>query len=367
MNKIYKIGVVVVVYNGREYLDDLLNSLYRVKVPEGYTLEYFFVDNKSADDSVEFLKQNRRDNMELIELSRNLGFAGGNNVGIKKALSRGCRWILLLNQDTVVDPDFLSLLVKKGESDDKIFSLQPLLLYWSDKQRINSSGGMLHFLGIAYARDNLSFVEDTFSSLDEDIVYCSGAACLLRSDILRKIGLFDDKMESYHEDTEIGVRARIWGYKNVLVKEAKVYHKYVFLKSNSDVKKGISKYKYYLMERNRQYFAFKYYPALYFLLILPAYIALEIGVLSFSFLRGFWKEKIKSYLYILINFDKIIEERRNLRKQISCFDSQFYQVCRKFVPSISYQEIDNIVLEKIGNPFMKIYWKIILKLLCLRK
>ncbi len=364
MNRQHKIGIVVVIYNGEEYLPDLIDSLKNISIPDGFELKYFFIDNKSSDKSVEYLEENRLDDMDIVRLDKNLGFAGGNNVGIKKALECGCDYLLLLNQDTVVMPDFLIPLINRIEKDESVFSVQPLIMYHSDREMVNVSGGMMHFLGLAFARDNLEKKQTVLDrrEQDENIFYSSGACCMIRARALKEIGFFDEEFESYHEDLDLGFRARIAGYRNVLERKSVIYHKYVFLKQ-----KKSSKYKYYLMERNKIYFMLKYYPLAYFILIIPAFFAMEVGILFFSFFKGFWKEKLKSYLYVFINVDKLYKQRLKIREKYSDFDSRFYKLSILFVPVISFQEIDNFVLNKIANPVMEFYWNIISKIICLRK
>lgn len=149
------------------------------------------------------LKKLNYDNFEIIVIDNdkeNRGFAGGNNIGIKQALEKGADYVLLLNNDTVVEPDFLRELVKVGESDKKIGILGPI------------GGKITRF----YTKG---------IHVTENIDYISGACMLVKRGVIEKIGLMHEDYFLYFEDVEWCLKARKVGYKCVLVPEAKIWHK----------------------------------------------------------------------------------------------------------------------------------------------
>jgi GT2 family glycosyltransferase len=163
--------------------------------------------------------------VELIETGQNLGFAGGNNVGISHALDSGADAVLLLNNDTIVAPGFLSSLVKALYRSDDIAAANPLIYYYDQPDVIWSAGGEIdERTGIAYQKyiDN----KDTGQLKGETIVdYGVGAALLIRRDAIEKVGLLDPDFYLYYEESDWCFRARDAGYKTIFTPESKIWHK----------------------------------------------------------------------------------------------------------------------------------------------
>jgi len=341
-----KVFIIIVNYNGQKYLPALFSSLDK----QTTKAEIILVDNHSTDNSVVFVEQSYPD-VKIIKNQENLGFAQGNNVGIQYALDNKADYIALLNQDTRVEPDWLEKLIKKMEADKKIASSQPTILLWPDKDKINSLGNEIHFLGFGFTRgngENISFLNKNDLNKDDikEVTYCSGAACVFRVEALKQVGLFDERLFMYHEDLDLGWRFRLAGYKNVLVSEAVIYHEYHFSQA---------KYKYYYMERNRYWVLLKNYRLFTLLLILPAMIVMELGLWLFAIIKGWWWEKLKGYFSLLFNLAYILEERYKIQKLRKVSDRR---ITRLFVSSIDYQEISNPLLKYIGNPLMVVYWNL---------
>ena len=128
-DKYSKVTIILLNWNGKEDTIECLESLKHITYPN---YEILLVDNGSTDGSVECFRE-RYPGMEIIENGENLGFAEGNNVGIRRAMDEGADYVLLLNNDTVVDPEFLGELVKVGESDPKIGIVGPKICYYNNK------------------------------------------------------------------------------------------------------------------------------------------------------------------------------------------------------------------------------------------
>ena len=364
-----KISVIIVTFNGKQYLPELLESLSKTKWPDGEQ-EIIFVDNASSDGSVDYLTFNLPACAYMFCLDQNRGFAGGNNIGIRNALANKSDYIVLLNQDTVVEPNWIEELIKTARSEPTIGAVQSLLLYWGRKDIINSYGNYLHFLGFGFAGGNLEKLTSNNKHLttnSREITYASGAAVLYKADALKKVGLLDKALESYHEDSDIGLRLRLAGFKSYLAPKSVVYHKYQFLKNNqqqttNNKQQRKFNYKYYLMERNRQYTLLKYYKLKTLILIFPAWIAMEIGVTLFAIMRGFWRERLRGYAWIVKNFGLILRKRKEiqtLRQAQSDKVVNDKELMRDFVGWIDFQEIKNPLLTWIGNPVMRGYWRFV--------
>ena len=125
--------IIILTWNGKKYLSKLFKSLADLNYPKE-RFKIVVVDSSSTDGSVEYLKKlEEQDKIKLIKLKTNLGFAGGNNIGMDYALKNKAEYVMLLNQDTFVEPDFLDELVKAAKADKKIGVVQPLILHYQDK------------------------------------------------------------------------------------------------------------------------------------------------------------------------------------------------------------------------------------------
>ena len=214
-------------------------------------------------------------------------------------------------------------------------------------EKINSLGNITHFLGFGYCRGyNQNLSQEKFNDLS-DICYPSGAAVLLRPEALRQVGLFDEEFWMYNEDQDLGWRLSLAGWRSVLAADAVVYHKYKFSKAVS---------RYYWLDRNRLLSIFKNYRLATLILIFPAWLVMEIGLLFFSLSQGWFKEKLKVYAYFLrpTTWRYLVQARR--RSQILRQVSD-RQIIKLFSGKILYQEIDSVYL-RIANIFFNIYWTI---------
>jgi GT2 family glycosyltransferase len=185
--------------------------------------EVIVVDNGSTDDSGMRLRREFPDG-KFLRCEQNLGFTGGNNLGMKEALEDGADYVLLLNNDTLVDPSFLKHLVRVAESDSRIGIVGPKIFYASEPQRIWYAGGSITYAGcVHFGKDQID-QNDKFSRI-EDTGFITGCAMMVKAKVLREIGLLDDKLFVYHEDSEFCMRARAAGYRFVFVPTAHIWHK----------------------------------------------------------------------------------------------------------------------------------------------
>ncbi|MBP3736853.1 MAG: glycosyltransferase family 2 protein [Lachnospiraceae bacterium] len=209
-----RITVVIPNYNGREMLRECVSSILAGSVVP----QIIVVDNDSEDGSVQMLKETFPQ-VQIAPLTANTGFCHAVNTGIH--LTR-TPYVMLLNNDTRVEKDCIAQLLVAAEEDDRIFSVQALMLSMQDAERIDDAGDMYCALGWAFPMGKgrrLGGYRPTrriFSA-------CAGAA-IYRMDALKEVGLFDERHFCYLEDVDLGYRARIFGYDNRLCPEAVVYH-----------------------------------------------------------------------------------------------------------------------------------------------
>jgi len=240
-----RVGVVVLNWNRRDDTLACLGSLARLDYP---AFEVVVVDNGSADGSAQAIRE-RFPDVLLIENGENLGYAGGNNVGLRYALKRGLDYVLLLNNDTEVAPDLLRLLVGAAEADPAVGVAGPTIYYYDRPEVIWSAGG-----AIDWRRGRTWMVgldeEDVgqFGEAPREVAFVTGCALLVGRRVLEQVGLLDERFFAYYEEVEWCVRARRAGFGIVHVPRARVWHKI------SPGAQADSPLVHYYMTRNRLLF-----------------------------------------------------------------------------------------------------------------
>jgi GT2 family glycosyltransferase len=254
--------IIVLNWNGKEDTVECLDSLRKVAYP-GFRI--LLVDNASIDGSVELFKQ-RYPDVELIVNKTNLGFAGGNNVGIKKAMDDGAEFLLLLNNDTTVYPDFLGGLVNVAESDESIGIVGPKICLYSDPETVWSAGGMINMFSGNIKNLGEGLPQASFHGVSE-VDYVSGCALMIRSDVVRHIGPMDERFFLYFEETDWNVRAHSAGYRSVVNNDVRILHK-------SGIAVGkVKDSDYYYVPRNLPFFVSKNGKWYHKLVFYPIYLA----------------------------------------------------------------------------------------------
>lgn len=206
---------MVLNWNGWRDTITCLASIKATKYPNYKTL---LIDNGSTDSSVEKIRA-AFPSVEILETGENLGFAGGNNLGIKIALDRGAEYIWLLNNDTVVSPEALTSMVEVAQSDARIGAVGSVIYHMEDETRLQAwGGGRIYFwLGITRVYRQ--------ATKPELLDYIVGASLLVKAEALRDVGCLDSDMFMYWEDTDFCVRLRRQGWKLEVAPAARVWHK----------------------------------------------------------------------------------------------------------------------------------------------
>jgi len=241
------VSVIIVNYNGAHHLKECLDSLREQTFRD---FDVILVDNASTDDSVAFTR-NTCPEAVIIENRENVGYGGGNNAGIRQ--SRG-RYVVLLNNDTKVDPQWLEKLIGPAEKDKRVGMCASKIMDYSHPQIIDNTGLLIYRDGVARGRGRLEKDAGQYA-LEEEVFIPSGCAGLYRREMLEEIGLLDEDFFLYVDDVDIGFRARLAGWKCMYVPDAIVYHKY------SATVEPYSPLKAYLVERNRIWVVMKCFPA----------------------------------------------------------------------------------------------------------
>ncbi|RLB00266.1 MAG: glycosyltransferase family 2 protein, partial [Deltaproteobacteria bacterium] len=211
------VSVLIVVYNNLDDLEDCLSSVLDSDYPN---VEIIAVDNASTDGSPDFIRQNFP-SVKLIEYPLNLGFGEANNRAFR--LAKG-EFVFLLNPDTYLPKDTISVLVNRMEKDSQIGILAPKMLFFQEPRVINSAG--IRSNRILYSCDR-GFLEYDEGQYDEEaeVISACGGAMLVRKAVIDKIGLFDSRYFMYYEDLDFGIRSWLAGYKVLYTPKAVVYHR----------------------------------------------------------------------------------------------------------------------------------------------
>jgi GT2 family glycosyltransferase len=207
---------VVLNWNGRDETPDALASLAGI--------EAICVDNGSTDGSDADVER-RFPEVELIRTGSNLGYSGGNNVGIRRALERGADWVLLLNSDAVVEPGLAAALERAADARPDAGVLACAVLT-EDGDRVEFAGGSFNaWLGYSGRLTDFGEPAASLSPERRDVDRASGAAMAISRAFVERVGLLDERLFAYVEDVDLVLRARAAGFAVVLVSDAVARHK----------------------------------------------------------------------------------------------------------------------------------------------
>lgn len=349
-----KVGIILVNYKdyAEKFLDECRDSL-REQDYDGNIIIYI-IDNASSEKSIKYLENNYQ---EAVILPRSDGnYSAANNLGIKKACEDRCEYFVIANMDTRFDRAWLRELILGVESDNKIGIAQSKILLYPknsrQEERLNSIGNIINFLGFGFT-NGYNQPDREILGLPEIKGYASGCSFIIKKEVLDKIGWYNEEYYMYHDDLEIGWKTRLAGYKIILAPKSIVWHKYEFSRSISML---------YYMDRNRIITIFSFYKLLTILFIAPALIFMELGMIFASLFGGWFRIKIKVYLYFLkpSSWIKIFKNRKSI-KAIRIIDDR--DIIKYFSGKILFQEIDNFILKYIVNPCFNLYWSIIKKII----
>lgn len=355
-----RVAIIYLCHNNRSYLPEVFESLARLNYPRE-KLEIIVVDNDSKDASQEWLRQ--QTGITFFPSPTNLGFAEGNNLGIKHALLGGAEFVYLLNGDAKLDSDAILEAVKLAQTNESIGSVQSRIMLWKHPEIVNVTGGMVHFLGFGFARDNGQPWQGTVLSETilgptlpvrnvsdistvPEISYASGAAVLYRSSVLQEVGLLEPFYFMYHDDLELGWRIRLAGYKNVLAVDSVAYHDYEFKRSIQ---------KFYWMERNRVIVHASHLQAWSLCVLAPLLVLAECGLVLFAIKGGWLREKYLVYVNLLSprTWRHIAQKRRASRLIRRVSDRE---IIRLWTARIDHQATDSFIVRAFINPVLSGIW-----------
>ncbi|MBL7996194.1 glycosyltransferase family 2 protein [bacterium] len=319
MNPSPLVSVVILNYNGRKFVQSLFDSLLKSTYP---SIEWIMVDNASIDDSVSYTEQHYPQ-VTVIRSHTNLGYTGGNNLGM--AAARG-KYIVLLNNDVEVAPDWLDHLVHEAENDETVAALQPKLQSMINRgyfEYAGASGGFIDQWGFAFLRgrmfDTIEMDRGQYDDIRE-IFWASGAALFLRRSALEEAGTLDETFFMHYEEIDLCWRLHLHGYKVKVIPKSNVLHYVSASLPAANFKK------LYWNHRNSLILLIKNLPARHLFLTLIQRFILD-GVAGIHALVQFEPIRIaailKAHFWVYTHAIMLLKKRKSVQKNRKVTDAQF--------------------------------------------
>ncbi|MDO8463529.1 MAG: glycosyltransferase family 2 protein [bacterium] len=367
------IAVIILSYHAPADLRRCLESVLRTEFPSE-RFRIVVVDNAATAETAAVL-QEYVGRIDVLPQRANTGYAGGMNIGIRHARDLGAKFVTVLNQDTEVDPNWLRHLVMAMESDPAIGAVQARIMYgepvderkrWqTDAGLVQSVGNAIHPLGfgsfgfaVGAQRACWSDVRRTLRGYPcPEVTYPSGAAVMYRMTALSRVGFaqddagdvqfFDEAYFLYHEDTDLGVRLWLCGFRCVLAPQSVVVHHYDF---------GRSTAKMFYMERNRIRFLLENFRVLTLLVLAPALCASEVALFVFAWRGGWGAEKVRAWRDLLrpATWRSVLRHRAAKQAARRMPDRV---VTRRFIARFANPEVRNALVERAIDPIVACWWR----------
>ncbi|MDP4227071.1 MAG: glycosyltransferase family 2 protein [Bacteroidota bacterium] len=215
-----KVSLIILNWNGKEDTAECLESLKHITYSN---YEIILIDNGSTDGSVKYFQEYFPD-IEIIENRENLGFAEGNNVGIRRAIGKSADYVLILNNDVIVDPEFLNKMIEVAENNKLAGAIGSKIYHYYDPEIIDRPNKKIN-LWTGNFRIFTSIKDNGNDDKAEEVGCITGCCMLIKTQLIKEIGGFDPEYFLYWEETDLCIRITKYGYKIIYVPKAKIWHK----------------------------------------------------------------------------------------------------------------------------------------------
>ena len=346
------LAVVLTTFDGAEYLERLWASLQTQRYPRD-RWQLIVVDNGPQPGVAGWFAQHAPGARVLVP-GDNLGYAGGNALGMREALAGGADHVVIVTQDTHVEADFLQALVDVAEAHPEAGAVQPKLLRRDARGGtvLHSRGNELHYLGVGFVGGD---GEPDRALAVQPIAYASGAGVLYRARALQEAGLLDPALFMYHEDSDLGWRLRLAGWQAWLAPDAVMYHDY-------DFDRPAWKRKFYYVERNRLLNVLTHYHAATLLVLAPALLVFEPIGLLYAARRNWMAERLAVYGFFLrpSTWRYVVAKRRSVQAMRRQRDADL-------VPYLSskfgFGPLRTPAVRFVVDPLFHAYWRVVKRLI----
>jgi len=324
------VSLIILNWNGKHFLNDCLKSVSRIKYKP---LEVIVVDNNSTDGSQEFVKKNYP-KFKLIENKENFGFAEGNNIGFRA--SKG-EYVMFLNNDTKVEPDFINFLIDDFKTDKKIGCLQPQMRVMKDRKILDEAGSFMSFTGFLYHYGYRKSYKLEKYNKKREIFSAKGACIIFPRKVLDKIGVFDKDFFIFFEETDLCFRVWLAGYTVMYEPKSVIYH---FVGGDTS---SSNKYNYerrmYLTFKNMNLSYIKNFGTKNFLTIYPIFFTVQFCVILYSIVKlrfGVVGAIFRAYLWNLLNLKSTLIKRKKIQHKLRKVSDSSLNKHIKLSPRLSY-------------------------------
>jgi hypothetical protein len=331
---------------GSKMLEKCLESLFDTNYQNFHVI---LLDNSSNDPSCEYAAKLYKGRVDLIRSSVNLGFAAGNNLALKQVSRLRSDYIVLLNDDVIVDPNWLGELVHEAEKDSAVGACQPKLRSLREPEFFEyngACGGMLDVYGVPLTRGRVfDLIEEDKGQYDRlaEIFWASGAAFFLRGSVIREVGLLDEMFFIHMEEIDYCWRMRLAGYKVLSVPKSVIYH----LGGGTPLPE-----KLYLKDRNNLIMIMKNYSGWNLLRFLPLRIVQDY--LSFTYYM-FGKQEARAmpmlpaYFWILRNFRSVLTSRYDAQRRRKAKDKEIIDAMVKKSVAVQHYLLRRKYFSQLGG------------------
>jgi len=294
-----KISIIIPSYNRKNEVRKTITSVYKSSLVNYEIEEIILVDNASTDGTAEFIKR-KFPGVRVVKSKKNLGAAGGRNLGIKNA-SRRANYFLFLDSDFILEKFAISELVKSIVGKEKYGAATSKILFWDDPKMVQYAGAWIGlFTGINYSKSGVDN-----GRFDFPCETLAGGAMLIKRRVAEKVGLYDEEYFIYYEDADYSMRIIKSGYKILYVPTSRIYHMAPLLDKNISTHRWLSGA--FRTARNKIIFMRKYSPCfLMFILFYPIYIIFyaytSIVYKRLDALINFYKGIISGFKWALFSY-----------------------------------------------------------------
>jgi GT2 family glycosyltransferase len=337
-----RLSVVIVTFNSRETIERTLGSLLRELTPGD---EVVVVDNASTDGTPDTVRT-AAPVAKIIQSDRNEGFAAACNTGVDAASGD---LVVLLNPDATVAPGFGEA-IRRPLAAERGWDAWMALVTCERGRSINTSGGVVHFTGIAWAGESGEPIERAPDS-PREVGFVSGACLAIRRETWIAAGGFPPRYFLYQEDVDLSLRLRLRGGRIGVEPSARVDHEYEF-------EKGPRKWR--LLERNRWSMLLRVYPGPLFALLVPALLATELALAGISLGAGWGAQKGLAWLDVGRALPHVLRERRAIQRErrISARDFAIW-----LTPDLDSAYLGRAARSGFLRRILRLYWRVVLLLL----
>lgn len=292
------VSVIIVNYKQYNHLQNCLVSLRKTTYPN---IEIIVIDNES-DDKMFHAMKSKFSNVRFFSRKENLDYSGGNNYGITR--SKG-DFIVLLNNDTIVEKDWLEPLVREVMIQPRAF-YQPKILLLNSPNIVSSLGNTIHLFAFAFPMGNgKNISEICIPKEKKEVFYCSGACLFASRKILNEVGGLDSKYWKYYEDVNLGWKGRLYDIPSYLVVKSTIYHMW-----GGTFGQGLSPKKLYFLERGRISSILRNFSFKSLIIIFPTMLIIEFLLLIYFLPKGMAAAKIQASIDVMRNLKLIAHERK---------------------------------------------------------